>query len=160
MSGDPLRAAAEAARPGVALREAAGPDDELVLHGGGEVLRLPRTPEAAARLLLLVRALPRLRPLVPLAVPAPRLVGVLADGATPFTAEPRLPGVPVTGALDGIAAGQRAGLRAALDAVPVREAQQWGVPGDGTRLADPAALLVDPRRGVLTAAVGWHLRLD
>ena len=156
-----LRAAAQAARPGVALREVPGPDDELVLHGGGEVLRLPRTPAAAARLVLLVRALPRLRPLVPVAVPQPRLVGVLEDGETPFTAEARLPGVPGL-ALEGLAVGQLAGLLAALADVPVREAQSWGVPGDGTLLhgaLDPAALLVDPRRGVLTGVVGWRLRL-
>ncbi len=156
-----LQEAAAAARPGVVLREAAGPDDELVLHGGGEVLRLPRTAEAAARLVLLVRALPRLRPLVPVAVPLPRLVGVLEDGSTPFTAERRLPGVPGL-ALEGPAVGQLAGLLAALADVPVREAQSWGVPGDGVLLhgaLTPAALLVDPRRGVLTGVVGWRLRL-
>ena len=131
-----------------------------MLHGGGEVLRLPRTPVAAARLLLLVRALPRLRPLVPLAVPAPRLVGVLPDGETPFTAEPRLPGVPVAAPDGPVAEGQHAGLVAALAAVPVREAQQWGVPGAGERLVGTPVLLADPRRGVLTAAVGWDLRLD
>ena len=156
-----LRAAAAAARPGVVLREAAGPDDELVLHGGGEVLRLPRTPEAAARLVLLVRALPRLRPLVPVAVPLPRLVGVPDDGQTPFTAERRLPGVPGL-PLDGLAVGQLAGLVAALDDVPPREAQSWGVPGDGVLLhgaLGPSALLLDPQRGVLTGVVGWRLRL-
>jgi aminoglycoside phosphotransferase (APT) family kinase protein len=156
-----LTAAAAAARPGVVLREAAGPADELVRHGGGEVLRLPRTPEAAERLVLLVRALPRLRPLVPVAVPQPRLVGVLADGETPFTAEARLPGVPGR-PLEGPAVGQLAGLLAALADVPVREARSWGVPGDGVLVhgaLTPAALLVDPRRGVLTGVVGWRLRL-
>ena len=76
------------------------------------MLRLPRTAGAAARLVLLVRALPRLRPLVPVAVPLPRLVRVPGDG------------VLLHGALG------------------------------------PSALLVDPRRGVLTGVVGWRLRLD
>ena len=156
-----LAAAAAAARPGVALREVAGPDDELVLRGGGEVLRLPRAAEAATRLVLLVRALARLRPLVPVAVPRPRLVGVLDDGETPFTAERRLPGTAGL-PLEGPALGQLAGLLAALDDVPVREAQSWGVPGDGVLLhgaLTPGALLGDPLLGVLTGVVGWRLRL-
>jgi len=154
--------AVRAVRPGVALREAEGAPDELVVHGGGEVFRLPRTPAATERLLVLVRALPRLRLLVPVAVPAPRLVGVLADGETPFTAERRLPGVPPDGELGPIAAGQLAGLVAALDDVPPREAAQWGVPGEGVLLhgaLSRRALLLDPARGVLTGVVGWAPRL-
>lgn len=151
-----------ARRPGTALRAVDGPPDEDVVHGGGEVFRLPRTPAAAARLLLLVRVLPRLGPLVPVAVPAPRPVGVLEDGVTPFTAEPRLPGGPPDGPLSAIAVGQLAGLLAALAAVPVREAQMWGVPpGEGVLLHGGltwSALLVDPQRGVLTGVVGWDPR--
>jgi len=177
-----LLAAARAARPGTVLREVPGPPDELVLRGGGEVLRLPRTTAAAQRLLLLVRVLPRLRPLLPVVVPLPRLAGVLADGETAFTAERRLPGVPPVGPLGSVAAGQLAGLVAALADVPVREAQMWGVPGPqapesevpGPQVPGPEAaglpvllhgalrrehLLVDPRRGVLTGVVGWQLRL-
>lgn len=153
--------AARAARPGVHLREVPGPEDELVLLGGGEVLRLPRTPSAADRLLTTVRALPRLRPLVPVAIPAPRLVGVLEDG-TPFTAEARLPGVTPVGPLGAIAAGQLAGVLAALAAVPEREAREWSVPGTG-QLAHGAltreSLLMDPVRGVLTGVVGWAPQL-
>ena len=157
-------AAVAAVRPGVRLREAPGRPDELVLHGGGEVFRVPRDDTALARLLLLVRLLPRLRPLVPVAVPAPRLAGVLSDGATPFTAEPRLAGEVPAGALEGIAAGQLAGVVAALAAVPPREAASWGVAGDpaGTLLHGALhreALLVDPARGVLTGVVGWVPRL-
>lgn len=152
-----------ARRPGVRLRLAAGAPDEDVVHGGGEVIRLPRSPAAAERLLRLVRVLPALRPLVPVAVPVPRLVGVLADGATPFTGEPRLPGVTPPGPLSGIAAEQLAGLLAALAAVPVREALTWGVaPGTGTLLhgaLSRSALLVDPARGVLSGVVGWDPRL-
>ena len=151
-----------AVRPGVALREVDGPTDELVVHGGGEVFRLPRTPEAAERLLVLVRALPRLRPLVPVSVPVPRLVGVLADGETPFTAEKRLPGVAPAGELGPVAAGQLAGLVTALDDVPAREAAQWGVAGEGVLLHGAltrANVLVDPVRGVVTGVVGWAPRL-
>lgn len=157
-----------AVRPGVVLHRRPSPhDDELVLAGGGEVFRLPLRPSAVARHAVLVRALPKLVPLVPVALAPPRYVGVLADGATPFTAERRLPGVrPV--ALEGIAGGQRDGVLAALEAVPVREAQQWGVPGDGPVLVHGAleqdddglgALLADPRTGLLTGVVGWDLRL-
>lgn len=160
----PVEAVA-ARRPGVALREVlSGREDEWVVHGGGEVFRLPRTPQAAQRLRTLVRVLPRLRPLVPVPVPAPRLAGVLADGQTPFTAEPRLPGRPPDGPLSAIAAGQLSGLLAALAAVPVREAVEWGVPpGDGPALLhgalSRAVLLVDPDRGVLSGVVGWDPRL-
>lgn len=154
--------AVRAVRPGLVLREATGPEDELVLHGGEEVFRVPRSPAALDRLLLVVRVLPRLRPLLPVAVPAPRLAGVLADGATPFAAERRLPGT-APGRLSAIAAGQLAGLLAALAAVPPREAASWGVPGDGDVLLhgalSPAALLADPARGLLTGVVGWAPRL-
>lgn len=61
-----------AVRPGVSLRQVPGPADELVLHGGGGVFRLPLTPAAADRLLLLVRMLRRLRPLLPVPLPALR----------------------------------------------------------------------------------------
>lgn len=151
-------ASVAAVRPGARLREVPGPPDEIVVHGGNEVFRLPRTPAARDRLLLAVRVLPRLQPLLPVAVPAPRLVGVLADGETPFTGEPRLPGVPATGNLSPIATGQLAGLVAALDALSPREAVSWGVPGEGVLLHGAltrAALLVDPSRGVLTGVVGW-----
>ena len=148
--------AVRAVRPGVVLREVGGPADELVLHGGGEVFRVPRTEEAAARIALCTRVLSRLRPLVPVAVPTPRLVGVLDDG-TPFSAEPRLPGAPA-GALLPVARGQLAGVLAALRAVPLREAQEWGVPGDGVLrhgALGTGVVLVDARRGVLTGVVGW-----
>lgn len=155
-----LLAAVRVARPRARLRTGDAPADELVLHGGGEVLRLPLTAEAAQRVLLAARVLPRLRSLVPVPVPVPRPVGVLPDGSV-FTAEPRLPGVrPVT--LGMVATGQLAGLRAALDAVPEREAQQWGLPGTGPLrhgALSAWALLVDPRRGVLTGVVGWAPRL-
>ena len=157
-----MRESVAAVRPGVALREVPGPSDEVVLHGGGEVFRLPRTPAARDRLLGLVRVLPRLRPLLPVAVPAPRLVGVLPDGETPFTAEPRLPGVPPVGRLGSLAAGQLAGVVAALDAVPPREAASWGVAGTGVLLhgaLSREALLVDPARGLLSGIVGWAPRL-
>lgn len=148
--------AVRAVRPTADLRPVEGPEDELVLHGGGEVFRLPRSPEAAERIVLCTRVLPRLRPLVPVPVPAPRLVGVLDDGL-PFSAEPRLPGVRPDH-LDGIALGQLDGLLAALADVPVREAREWGLSGDGVlrhgRLS-VATVLVDARRGVLTGVVGW-----
>lgn len=164
-----VRAAArlvQAVRPGRALHRRPSLDDELVLAGGGEVFRLPLAPSAAARHAVLVRALPRLVPLVPVAVAPPRYVGVLGDGTTPFTAERRLPGARPA-ALEGIALGQLAGVVAALEAVPVREAQQWGVSRTGA--GDPEvllhgaltadALLADPRTGLLTGVVGWDLRL-
>ncbi len=88
-----------------------------MLAGGGELFRLPLTATAVARHAVLVRALPKLVPLVPVAVAPPRFVGVLADGATPFTAERRLPGVRPA-ALDGIAQGQLEGVVEALRAVP------------------------------------------
>ena len=151
-----------AVRPGVALRRLASPDDEVVLAGGGEVFRLPLTAEAAARHAVLVRALPVLRLKLPVAVAPPRYVGVLQDAATPFVAEKRLPGEPLRGQLGPIAAGQLAGVLAALAAVPPREAQQWGVEGEGSLLHGalfPDAVLVDPRRGLLTGVVGWRPRL-
>ena len=143
------------------LRSLAVHDDEVVLAGGTEVFRLPLAPSAVARSAVLVKALPELRTRVPVAVPVPRYAGVLPDGETPFTAEPLLPGEPAQ-ALSGIAAGQLAGVLAALAAVPEREARQWGVPGEGSLLhgaLDASALLVDPGRGLLTGVVGWRLRL-
>jgi hypothetical protein len=108
---------------------------------------------------VLVRALPVLRARVPVAVAPPRWVGVLPDGETPFTAEPRLPGRPPTAALGSIAAGQLAGVVAALADVPAREARQWGVPGDGEVLQAPGlTLLADGPR--LTGTTGWRLVLD
>jgi len=67
---------------GVALRVVAGPPVELVVHGGGELCRLPR-PAVALDRLLLVRVLPRLQPLLSAALPAARLAGVLDKGTTP-----------------------------------------------------------------------------
>ena len=148
-------------RPGVVLRALAVSDDEVVLVGRGEVFRLPLQPSAAARHAVLVRALPELRTRLPVMVAVPRYVGVLPDGETPFTAEPELPGVPVT-QLDAVAAGQLAGVLAALAAVPEREAQQWGVQGSGSLLhgsLDGHAVLSDPERGLLTGIVGWKPRL-
>jgi aminoglycoside phosphotransferase (APT) family kinase protein len=133
----------------------------VVLAGDDEVFRLPLHPDAVARQAILVRALPELRARLPIAIPVPRYVGVLTDGATPFTAERRLPGEHAE-TLSAIAAGQLAGMLAALADVPPREAQQWGVPGEGSLLhgrLDRTALLVDPQRGVLTGLVGWRLRL-
>lgn len=157
-----LTALVQQARPGLVVHRRPSPlADEAVVAGGGEVFRLPLAPSAAARAAVLVRALPKLVPLVPVALAPPRYVGVLEDGATPFTAERRLPGVrPV--ALDGIARGQLEGVVAALLAVPPREAQQWGAPGEGVLLhgrLDLDALLADPRTGLLTGVVGWDLRL-
>ena len=159
-------AAVAAVRPGVRLREVDGPPDEAVVHGGGEVFRLPRTPEAAARHAVLVKALPVLRSRVPVPVAAPRYTGVLPDGETPFLAEPRLPGVRLADlpghVLSGIAVGQLSGVLLALAGVVEREAGQWGLPGSGALLhgdLTPAALLVDPARGLLTGVVGWRLRL-
>ena len=148
-------------RPGVALRALSVSDDEVVLAGGGEVFRLPLEASAAERHAVLVRALPELRPRLPVAVAVPRYVGVLPDGQTPFTAEPELPGVATT-SVDAIAAGQLAGVLAALAAVPEREAQQWGVSGSGSLLhgaLDAGAVLSDPDRALLTGIVGWRLRL-
>ena len=109
-----------------------------------------------------VRALAELRTRVPVAVAPPRYVGLLPDGQTPFTAERRLPGTPVTApALGSIAAAQLAGVVVALADVPPREARQWGVPGDGDVLLHGAltagALLADGPR--LTGITGWRLRL-
>ena len=148
-------------RPGIELRALAVHDDEVVLAGGGEVFRLPLDAAAAARHAVLVRSLPELRRRLPVAVAVPRYVGLMPDGATPFRAEPELAGEPVT-ELGPIAAGQLAGVLAALAAVPPREAQQWGVPGEGLLLhgaLDRTALLADPVRGLLTGVVGWRPRL-
>ena len=149
-------------RPGFALTALAVHDDEAVLAGGDEVFRLPLAPSAAERHAVLVRALPELRTRLPVAVAVPRYVGAMADGSTPFTAERRLPGSPAT-ELGSIAAGQLEGVLAALAAVPVREARQWGVPGDGDVLRHGGlvrpALLADPQRGVLTGITGWRLHL-
>jgi aminoglycoside phosphotransferase (APT) family kinase protein len=134
-----------------------------VLASADEVFRLPLTPAAVERSAVHVRALPALRTRVPVALPAPRFVGVLPDGATPFTAEPRLPGAPPdpTRALGSIARAQLQGVHAALAAVPPKEARQWGVPGDGEVLLHGdlrlAVLLADGPR--LTAVTGWRLRL-
>jgi len=91
-------------------------DDELVLAGTDEVFRLPLAPSALARQAVLVRALPVLRLRLPVAVAPPRLVGLLPDGATPFTAERRLPGTARSAGsppLGPFAAGQLAGVLAA-----------------------------------------------
>jgi len=146
-------------RPGVVLRSLAVHDDEAVLAGGNEVFRLPLAPTGAARLAVLVRALPALAPKVPVPLAIPRWVGVMADGTTPFTAERLLPGGRLA-ALGPIAAGQLAGVRAALAGVPAREARQWGVTGEGDVLVASAALLGDPARGVLTGVVGVRLALS
>ncbi len=129
-----------------------------MLAGGAEVFRLPLASSGVERIGVLVRALPVLRPRVPVAVAPPRWVGVLPDGETPFTAEPRLPGTPPTAPLGSIAAAQLAGVVAALADVPAREARQWGVAGDGDVLAAPGLglLAVGPR---LTGLVGWRLHL-
>ena len=149
-------------RPGVALRALVVHDDEVVLAGGSEVFRLPLDPGAVERHAVLVRLLPQLRTRLPVPVPVPRYVGVLPDGATPFTAEPLLPGEPVR-ALDAITAGQLAGVLAGLAAVPPREAREWGVGGDGEVLLhgalDATAVLADPARGLLSGVVGWRPRL-
>lgn len=189
LDDDAAVALVRAARPGVVLHRRPSRADERVLAGGGELFRLPLRPSAVARHTVLVRAMPKLVPLLPVAVAPPRWVGVLADGVTPFTAERRLPGVqsgagpggPPAAPLEGIALGQLAGVVEALRAVPVREAQQWGVPGasnghvcrpdqgvgprsdDGAVLLHGAlgwsALLSDPRTGLLTGVVDWDLRL-
>lgn len=137
-----------AVRPGVALR-IVSEGDEVVLHGGGEVFRLPLTEEAVRRQQVLVRSLPKLFAQLPVAVPRPRYVGVMADGETPFTAEKRLAGSAVT-ALDGIAAEQWEGAVAALDAVSPGEVREWG------GLYRPTVVLADPSRGVLTGLVEWR----
>lgn len=147
-----------AVRPGLELEALAVHDDEVVLAGGDEVFRLPLTVQVAARHAVLVRALPELRTRVPVAVAPPRYVGVMADGTTPFTAERRLPGSPVT-TLSSIAQGQLAGVAVAVEAVPAREARSWGVPGDGEVLHHAVSLLGDPDRGVLTGLTGWRLEL-
>lgn len=125
------------------------------------MFRLPLSPAAVARHAVHVRALPALVTRVPVALAAPRYVGVLPDGQTPFTAERRLPGTPVRGPLGSIATAQLAGVVAALADVPAREARQWGVPGDGDVLVHGAltadALLADGPR--LTGITGWRLRL-
>ena len=149
-------------RPGIELRSLAVHDDEAVLAGGDEVFRLPLAPSGSARLAMLVRALPELRSRLPVAVAVPRFIGVMPDGVTPFSASPLLPGSSAA-QLDSIASGQLAGVLAALADVPVREARQWGVEGDGSVLLHGAlslsCLLVDPTRGVLTGITGWRLRL-
>ena len=143
-----MRELVEAVRPGVVLHEVEGVD-ETVFHGGGEVFRLPLTDAAVARQRVLVTSLPALFALLPVAVPRPRYVGVLADGATPFTAEKRLPGVPAE-QLRGIAAGQWEGVQAALGSVSPGQVREWG------GLFRPTLLLADPTRGVLTGLVEWR----
>ena len=136
-------------------------DDEVVLAGGGEVFRLPLAAAAAARHAVLVRALPELRNRLPVTVATPRYVGLMPDGATPFTAERELPGEP-SSTLDSLAVSQLQGVLDALADVPEREAAQWGVQGQGSLLhgaLDASALLHDPVRGVLTGVVGWRPRL-
>lgn len=137
-------------RRGLSLRPGPVLEDEVVLHGGGEVFRLPLTPGALDRQAVLLRALPVLAVSLPVAVPRPRRIGVLPDGITPFTAEPRLPGVAVAEAR-GLAALQWDGVAAALDAVPPGQVREWG------GLPQPAVLLHDPVRGVLTGLVAWQL---
>ena len=144
------------------LEQLAVHDDEAVVATVDEVFRLPLAPSGTARAAVLVRALPELRSRLPVAVAVPRFVGVMPDGQTPFTAEQRLPGTAVA-ELSRIALGQLAGVVAALQAVPAREARQWGVSGDGEVLVHGAlsrrALLADAQRGVLTGLTGWRLRL-
>lgn len=135
-------------RPGVVLREVEGVD-EVVFHGGGEVFRLPLSEAAVARQRSLVKALPALFALLPVTVPSPRFIGVLADGATPFTAEKRLLGAPCEHPR-GIALGQWEGVVAALEAVSPGQVREWG------GLFRPTLLLADPVRGVLTGLVEWR----
>ena len=77
------------------LREVEGVD-EVVFHGGGEVFRLPVSDAAVARQRSLVKALPALFALPRAAVPAPRVIGVLAYGATPSPRGRRPPGGAAT----------------------------------------------------------------
>ena len=137
-----------AVRPGVPLR-IVSEGDEVVLHGGGEVFRLPVTEEAVRRQRVLVRSLPTLFAQLPVAVPRPRYVGVMSDGETPFTAEKRLPGSVAT-VLGSIAEEQWEGVCAALDAVSPGEVREWG------GLYRPTVVLADPTRGVLTGLVEWR----
>jgi hypothetical protein len=143
-----VRELVAAVRPGVVLREVEGVD-EVVFHGGGEVFRLPLSDAAVARQRSLVKALPALFAMLPVAVPSPRFVGVLADGVTPFTAEKRLPGAPCEQPR-GIALGQWEGVVAALEAVSPGQVREWG------GLFRPTLLLADPVRGVLTGLVEWR----
>jgi hypothetical protein len=154
--------AARAARPDVALDVLDDDGDELVLTAGDEVLRLPHGPTRWPGRQVLVVAMPALRVRLPVAVPVPRYVGVLGDGATPFTAERRLPGTALAGtALCGIAVGQLAGTVAALRDVSEREAHAWGVEGSGSLLhgaLTPASVLLGDA-GLVSGVVGWRLRL-
>jgi hypothetical protein len=148
-------------RPDAQLRSLAVHDDEVVLSSGTEVFRLPLDESAAQRHATLVRALPQLRTRIPVRLPVPRYIGLMPDGATPFTAEPLIPGAPAT-SLGSIAGGQLAGVLAALAEVPEREARQWGIQGSGSLLhgaLDGTALLLDEQRGLLSGIVGWRPRL-
>ncbi len=102
--------------------------DFAVIETDGLMYRFPRRPEAAAALVREAALLPVLASRLPVALPRLRLAGVLEDG-TPYGVYPKLPGEPLQ-TLSSVAAGQLAGVIAALHGVPVREAVELGVTGD------------------------------
>ncbi|HZG96008.1 MAG TPA: phosphotransferase [Mycobacteriales bacterium] len=96
---------------------------------GDWLLRFPRRPEVVDELVREQRVLDAIAPLLPVAVPRSRPVGVLEDG-TPFFAHPLIPGEPLdepTARL-GLVVSQLAGLLHALHAVPARQVTDLGVP--------------------------------
>jgi aminoglycoside phosphotransferase (APT) family kinase protein len=109
------------------------------LHAGGRnvwaldvgewVVRIPRRPQVVEQLVLETRLIDAIRPLLPVAVPRSRPVGVLDDG-TPFFAHPRIAGAPIDDetAASGLVASALVGALHALHAVPPRQVTYLGAP--------------------------------
>jgi len=98
------------------LVDPAGTDNVMIRLGGTLVVRLPRTASAAAGVDKEQRLVPRLAPLLPVAVPAPAGFGV-PDAGYPWhwSVSPWLAGLPATpGAADGRLAVQLAEFVTAL----------------------------------------------
>jgi len=121
------------------LVDPAGTDNVMIRLGGTLVVRLPRTASAAAGVDKEQRLVPRLAPLLPVAVPAPLGFGV-PDAGYPWhwSVSPWLVGLPATpGVADGRLAVQLAEFVSAL-----RTIDTFGLAAEGSLhsyRADPLA---------------------
>jgi len=118
------------------------------LEVGDWVVRIPRRPDIVEELQQEMRLLDAIRPLLPVAVPRSRPVGVLDDG-TAFFAHPRIAGDPIDAdaARSGLVASALVGMLHAVHAVPPRQVSYAGAP-----VEEPAAT----RARVATTAERVH----
>ncbi|MFN8084573.1 MAG: aminoglycoside phosphotransferase family protein [Dermatophilaceae bacterium] len=115
---DTVRALLDGQRPDLAGRpvvplgeDSTGTDNVLYRLGDDLVVRLPRTPSAAASLVTETRLLPELVGRLPVDIPAPVHVGAPGAGYPhPWAVLPWLPGVDAWAAREGLTGRQGLGL--------------------------------------------------